>query len=147
MLAGDLRIVQSLAISGPNTLVLRLPPGYNRIEIHHLDPTRLGRIEAALMKISGQTWTLRLESAPSGPNAAPASGSGEAATDSALSRTKRSRAEAIKQPLVARAMDLLGAQIVQLDEERKGAIVSNLLVVLCAEQPTQPVVNAGSLYA
>ena len=37
-------------------------------------------------------------------------------------------------------------QIVQLDEERKAAMVSNLLVVLCSEQATQPVVNAGTLY-
>lgn len=37
-------------------------------------------------------------------------------------------------------------EIVELDEERKAAMVSNLLVVLCAEQNTQPVVNAGSLY-
>jgi regulator of protease activity HflC (stomatin/prohibitin superfamily) len=36
--------------------------------------------------------------------------------------------------------------IVQLDEERKAAMVSNLLVVLCAEQPASPVVNTGSLY-
>lgn len=36
--------------------------------------------------------------------------------------------------------------IVQLDEERKAAMVSNLLVVLCSDQPMQPVVNTGSLY-
>jgi hypothetical protein len=36
--------------------------------------------------------------------------------------------------------------IVQLDEERKAAMVSNLLVVLCGDQPPSPVVNAGSLY-
>ncbi|MGH2852050.1 MAG: SPFH domain-containing protein [Solirubrobacteraceae bacterium] len=36
--------------------------------------------------------------------------------------------------------------IVELDEERKAAMVSNLLVVLCAEQPASPVVNTGSLY-
>jgi regulator of protease activity HflC (stomatin/prohibitin superfamily) len=36
--------------------------------------------------------------------------------------------------------------VVQLDEERKAAMVSNLLVVLCSEQATQQVVNAGSLY-
>jgi regulator of protease activity HflC (stomatin/prohibitin superfamily) len=36
--------------------------------------------------------------------------------------------------------------IVNLDEERKAAMVSNLLVVLCGDQNTQPVVNAGSLY-
>jgi regulator of protease activity HflC (stomatin/prohibitin superfamily) len=36
--------------------------------------------------------------------------------------------------------------IVELDEERKAAMVSNLLVVLCADQPASPVVNTGSLY-
>ncbi|QFZ17258.1 SPFH domain-containing protein [Saccharothrix syringae] len=36
--------------------------------------------------------------------------------------------------------------VVELDEERKAAMVSNLLVVLCGERSTQPVVNAGSLY-
>jgi SPFH domain / Band 7 family len=36
--------------------------------------------------------------------------------------------------------------VVELDEERKAAMVSNLLVVLCADRDAQPVVNAGSLY-
>jgi regulator of protease activity HflC (stomatin/prohibitin superfamily) len=36
--------------------------------------------------------------------------------------------------------------VVHLDEERKATMVSNLLVVLCSEQATQPVVNTGSLY-
>jgi regulator of protease activity HflC (stomatin/prohibitin superfamily) len=36
--------------------------------------------------------------------------------------------------------------VVELDEERKAAMVSNLLVVLCSEHATQPVVNTGSLY-
>ncbi len=37
-------------------------------------------------------------------------------------------------------------RIVTLDNERKAAMVSNLLVTLCADQPMQPVVNTGSLY-
>jgi len=37
-------------------------------------------------------------------------------------------------------------KIVELDEERKAAMVSNLLVVLCGERATQPVVNAGTIY-
>ena len=37
-------------------------------------------------------------------------------------------------------------QVVELDEERKAGMVSNLLVVLCGDQPPSPVVNAGSLY-
>lgn len=36
--------------------------------------------------------------------------------------------------------------VVELDEERKAAMVSNLLVVLCSDRSTQPVVNAGTLY-
>ena len=36
--------------------------------------------------------------------------------------------------------------IVELDEERKAAMVSNLLVVLCGNKDAQPVVNSGSLY-
>ena len=37
--------------------------------------------------------------------------------------------------------------IVELDDERKAAMVSNLLVVLCGDQKTTPIVNTGSLYA
>ncbi|WP_343634937.1 SPFH domain-containing protein [Roseateles sp.] len=37
-------------------------------------------------------------------------------------------------------------EIVQLDDERKAAMVSNLLVVLCSDKDTQPIVNAGTLY-
>jgi regulator of protease activity HflC (stomatin/prohibitin superfamily) len=37
--------------------------------------------------------------------------------------------------------------IVELDEERKAAMVSNLLVVLCGDQPPSPIVNTGSLYS
>jgi regulator of RNase E activity RraA len=36
--------------------------------------------------------------------------------------------------------------VVVLDDERKAAMVSNLLVVLCADREAQPVVNTGTLY-
>ncbi|HET9202191.1 MAG TPA: SPFH domain-containing protein [Acidimicrobiia bacterium] len=49
--------------------------------------------------------------------------------------------------MVDHALEMLNAQgIVELDEERKAAMVSNLLVVLCSEHHAQPVVNAGTLY-
>src|SRR5215467_15814214 len=49
--------------------------------------------------------------------------------------------------MVELALNKLSEQrIVDLDEERKAAMVSNLLVVLCGEQRAQPVVNAGTLY-
>lgn len=49
--------------------------------------------------------------------------------------------------MVELALDKLGErQIVTLDEERKAQMVSNLLVVLCGDKATQPIVNAGSVY-
>jgi len=42
--------------------------------------------------------------------------------------------------------DLSEREVVELDEERKASMISNLLVVLCSEAETQPVVNAGTLY-
>jgi len=49
--------------------------------------------------------------------------------------------------MVEMALDLLGkSDKVTLDEERKAAMVSNLLVVLCADREAQPVVNTGTLY-
>ncbi len=49
--------------------------------------------------------------------------------------------------IVQKALDGLSERgVVELDEERKAAMVSNLLVVLCGEKGTQPVVNTGSLY-
>ncbi len=79
------------------------------------------------------------------------------ATEIASVMLQRQQASAI---IDARAMIVDGAvsivemalnklnenNIVELDEERKAAMVSNLLVVLCSNRDTQPVVNSGSLY-
>ena len=49
--------------------------------------------------------------------------------------------------MVKMAIDKLGEdEIVELDEERKAQMVSNLLVVLCGNKDAQPVVNSGSIY-
>lgn len=49
--------------------------------------------------------------------------------------------------MVEMALELLSNNsVVELDEERKAAMVSNLLVVLCSDHDAQPIVNAGSLY-
>lgn len=49
--------------------------------------------------------------------------------------------------MVDMALEKLGEdEIVELDEERKAAMVSNLLVVLCGNKDAQPIVNSGSLY-
>jgi regulator of protease activity HflC (stomatin/prohibitin superfamily) len=79
------------------------------------------------------------------------------APEIASSMLRRQQAEAV---LAARAKIVTGAvsmvesallqlserKIVELDDERKAAMVSNLLVVLCADREAQPVVNTGSLY-
>jgi hypothetical protein len=45
------------------------------------------------------------------------------------------------------ALEMLSRrEIVHLDDERKATMVSNLLVVLCGERSTQPVINAGTIY-
>lgn len=49
--------------------------------------------------------------------------------------------------MVKMAIDKLGEEeVVCLDEERKAAMVSNLMVVLCSDKDTQPIVNSGSIY-
>lgn len=49
--------------------------------------------------------------------------------------------------MVQMALDKLSAEnVVELDDERRAAMVSNLMVVLCGERDTQPVVNTGTLY-
>jgi len=79
------------------------------------------------------------------------------APEIAGSMLKRQQAEAViaaRQKIVAgavgmveQALDQLSSRgVVKLDEERKAAMVSNLLVVLCADREAQPVVNTGTLY-
>jgi regulator of protease activity HflC (stomatin/prohibitin superfamily) len=79
------------------------------------------------------------------------------APEIAGSMLKRQQAEAViaaRQKIVAgavgmveQALQQLGERgVVALDEERKAAMVSNLLVVLCADREAQPVVNTGTLY-
>ena len=49
--------------------------------------------------------------------------------------------------MVEMALELLSSRaVVELDNERKAAMVSNLLVVLCGDRSTQPVINAGTIY-
>lgn len=48
--------------------------------------------------------------------------------------------------MVKMALDKLSDEnVVDLDEEKKSTMVSNLLVVLCADEPAQPVINSGTL--
>ena len=71
---------------------------------------------------------------------------------------RRQQAEAIisaRHKIVQGAVSMVEAalkglserRIVELDDERKAAMVSNLLVVLCSDKDTQPIINAGTLYS
>jgi regulator of protease activity HflC (stomatin/prohibitin superfamily) len=79
------------------------------------------------------------------------------APEIAQAMLRRQQAEAViaaRQKLVQGAVGMVEMaleqlsekNVVQLDDERRAAMVSNLMVVLCSERDTQPVVNAGSLY-
>ncbi|MDR1602147.1 MAG: SPFH domain-containing protein, partial [Tannerella sp.] len=49
--------------------------------------------------------------------------------------------------MVKHALDKLSEEgIIELDDEKKAAMVSNLLVVLCGEEHAQPIINTGTLY-
>ena len=49
--------------------------------------------------------------------------------------------------MVQLALDRLSKeQVIELDEDRRATMVSNLLVVLCSDKHTQPIINAGSMY-
>jgi regulator of protease activity HflC (stomatin/prohibitin superfamily) len=79
------------------------------------------------------------------------------ASEIAQAMLRRQQAEAViaaRQKLVIGAVTMVESalqmlsekQVVELDDERRAAMVSNLMVVLCSERDTQPVVNAGTLY-
>src|SRR5262249_3424822 len=102
------------AISGPNALVLRFSATYNSQREYCQEPTRLTRIEELLRRITGRTLQVRVESVGGLPSAEPV----EAVDDSAISssRYRRQRTEAGQEPLLKRAIDVLGAQVVHLDD-------------------------------
>jgi hypothetical protein len=79
------------------------------------------------------------------------------APEIASAMLKRQQAEAIisaRRAIVSGAVNIVSdalqqlteAQVVNLDDERRAAMVSNLLVVLCSDTQAQPIVNAGTLY-
>lgn len=79
------------------------------------------------------------------------------APEIAMAMLKRQQAEAVvsaKRAIVNGAVsivtsalqELSDSKVVELDEERKAAMISNLLVVLCSDTQAQPVVNTGTLY-
>ncbi len=100
------------AIFGPNTLVLRFPAAYNQSREFCQEPERLGRVEDTLRKLTGQTWKLRLESVPGNGAETVAS----PALPSAVRPKRLDKEGAERVPVVRRAVEILGAQVVRVDE-------------------------------
>ncbi len=114
-LANDLGKSDSLAISGPNSLVMRFPPGYNRPCERCQEPTQVKFLEGLLRQLTGQPWNLRFEtgSGVGGPSTPSAAGED---TETSPARLRRQQEEALAAPLLKRAVDLLGAQVVRMDD-------------------------------
>jgi DNA polymerase-3 subunit gamma/tau len=102
------------AITGPNSLVLRFSADYNQAREYCQEPARLAKIEEAVRKCTGRPWILRVEG---GAISAPATTPAPAVeTPPAPPPRRNHRAEAEKEPLVKRAVDALGAQIVRVED-------------------------------
>jgi len=102
------------AITGPNSLVLRFSVDYNQAREYCQEPARLAKIEEAVRKCTGRPWIVRVES---GVSSAPATTPAPAVeTPTAPPPRRNHRAEAEKEPLVKRAVEALGAQIVRVED-------------------------------
>ena len=113
MLAGNLGKSENLAISGPKTLVLQFPSRYNHERDYCQLSTSIARTQEAILKVTGQAWNIRVESASGGSMAVPVK---MAESNNVPSSYRRQRADASQEPLVKRAMDVLAAQIVHVDD-------------------------------
>jgi DNA polymerase-3 subunit gamma/tau len=117
LLSADLSKANLPAIFGPNSLAIRFPPSYNKARDNCQAPGNVARVEEALKKVTGRVWTLRIESSPTTAAVGDASGVLTPEAPLPVRPPRRNyREEAEKEPLVRRALDGLGAQVVRVDE-------------------------------
>jgi DNA polymerase-3 subunit gamma/tau len=114
MLASQLEKAGPPAITGPNTLALRFGPEYNQHRDHCQRPESTGKIEEVLRKLTGRAWNLRIESA--GRDGAVQASVPPERAEAPVPRLRLQQAEAEKEPLLRRAIDVLGAQILRVEE-------------------------------
>src|SRR5262249_43594020 len=101
----ELRNSVQQAISGPNTLVIQFPRGYNLP-----DGARKAQIEELLSKIAGQSWTVKPEASPE-----PVNGQA-AAVETPIQRRRRVQDALLQLPLTGRVKDVLGATVVEVED-------------------------------
>jgi hypothetical protein len=104
------------AIFAPNSLVLRFAAEYNHSREHCQTPERIARVEEALRKQTGKAWNFRVEGGPGAEEASsePARNEGQPVTPVRPRRNYREEAE--QEPLIKRAIEVLGAQLVRVEE-------------------------------
>jgi DNA polymerase-3 subunit gamma/tau len=104
------------AIFAPNSLVLCFPTEYNQSRDYCQAPERIARVEEFLRKLTGKVWAFRVETVPGGAPAPTDAGADEGPSAQPPRPRRNSREEAEKEPLIKRAMDVLGAQLIRLEE-------------------------------
>jgi DNA polymerase-3 subunit gamma/tau len=114
LLARELTKLGAPAIFGPNTLVLRFPVDYNSAREYIEQPANVARIEGVVQGLTGSKCKLRLESDASRPAGAKSEPSER--SESVPSPYRRKQADALKEPLVRKAIERMGAQVVEVDE-------------------------------
>ncbi len=115
LLARDLEKAGLPAIFGPNALAIQFPSAYNQAIEQCQAPGSVARLEEALRKVTGRTWTLRFEITTPAPTAPPPSVA-EVELPPAARPRRDFREEAEQHPLVRRAKEVLGGQVMRADE-------------------------------
>ncbi|MEZ6143750.1 MAG: DNA polymerase III subunit gamma/tau [Zavarzinella sp.] len=117
MHGGELGKAASIAIRGPNTLVLTFSAHYNHSYDYCSDPKRVAKVEEHLRTLTGSSWNFRLERDQSaGPETARTPSAGEEA---------RSHQEKVKQiPLVKGLLEVLEARLLKVDDEFGSAVAT-----------------------
>jgi DNA polymerase-3 subunit gamma/tau len=119
-LANHLRKAGEVAISGPNTLAIRFGPSYNHSYERCQEPTQVSTVEQLLHKLTGQGWKVRVETTSAAPDPSASLAPGAEDTETSPARARREREAALAAPLLKKAVDVLGAQVVQMEDGFKG---------------------------
>src|SRR5207253_9025879 len=101
---------------GPHSLVLRVSERYNALGPNGATPMRTDRIETLVSKVVGQPCTVRLETVRDESKAGAASTAATGPAPAALAE-RQTREKARQLPLVQKARDVLGAEILHVDPD------------------------------
>jgi DNA polymerase-3 subunit gamma/tau len=116
LLAADLKKANLPAIFGPNTLAIRFPEAYTKAKDNCQTASNVARVEDALKKVTGRVWTLRIEAIPTTAVGSAALVSVPEAPPPVRPPRRNYREDAEQEPLVKRALELMGAQFLRVDE-------------------------------